>query len=138
MFLLDTNIVSELTKPRPSSAVLSWLSKQSDTALSVITLQELTYGAELAVEPKRGLYREWVENLRGRADLRILPFDDAAALQTGRLLAQCRQRGRAVSAWDAQIAGIALSRTAVLVTRNMKDFEGLGIALLNPFDSLSE
>lgn len=147
IYLLDTNVISEFTKPRPHPALLRWSRSinPDDCFLSAITIGEMRYG----LERRRGdmAYAEQVEALAARlASMemlyapRILPFDRKAAHLWGEIYARYPHAPIAV---DAQIAAIALANQAVLVTRD-RDFSdlasiiapfGLTLRLLNPFDS---
>lgn len=137
MVLLDTNVISELSKERPNSGVAAWFLKQLPDELSTttITLAEVLYGLELLPHGKRRqrlteLSQAIFETaLRGRR----LPFDDAAARHYAALLAARRRKGAPMAQLDAQIAAIALAAGATLATRNVADFEGCGVRLIDPW-----
>ncbi len=137
MILLDTNILSELMRPAPSPAVMSWLAAQPAASLfiSAVTEAELRYGVMLLPEGRRraelmtALEAMLAEDFAGR----ILPFDSAAALAFAAIAASRRQAGKPVSQFDAQIAAIAQSRGAELATRNVADFEECGVEIINPW-----
>ncbi len=139
MILLDTNIVSELMRPAPSQAVMSWLAAQPAASLfiSAVTEAELRYGVMLLPEGRKraelvaAIEGMLAEDFAGR----ILPFDSAAALAFAGIAATRRQAGRPISQFDAQIAAIAHSRGAELATRNVADFEGCGVEIINPWES---
>lgn len=138
-FLLDTNIPSEIGKPVPQPSVLRWLGtvEETQTFLSVVSLGEMRKGCEL-LEPgsKRRLQLErWLENdvhkwLAGR----ILPVTEAIADRWGKLEAQRQRLGLPLNTADGQIAATAIEHGLTLVTRNLKDFSGLGVTLLSPWD----
>lgn len=139
MFVLDTNVVSELMRPAPEPAVASWVAGLATATLflTAITEAELRFG--LAVMPpgrrRDGLAAglEWM--LRPGFANRILPFDSAAARAYAEIAAARRAAGRPVSYPDGQIAAIAHSRGMALATRNIRDFEDIGITLINPWTS---
>jgi predicted nucleic acid-binding protein len=139
MILLDTNIVSELMRPAPSQAVMSWLAAQPAASLfiSAVTEAELRYGVMLLPEGrKRAELVSAIEAMLAEdfAD-RILPFDSAAAMAFADISSSRRQAGCPISQFDALIAAIARSRGAELATRNVADFEGSGIEVINPWET---
>jgi hypothetical protein len=137
MIVLDTNVVSELMKSAPEPAVMAWIDAIPGAALflSAVTQAENLYGVALVPEGKRreGLAlaaRTAFETyFRGR----ILPFDSEAAEAFAALAAGRRRAGRPISHADAQIAAIARSRGAALATRNVPDFEGCGVEIVDPW-----
>ncbi len=137
MILLDTNVLSELMRATPSAAVEHWLSAQPGTSLfiSAITEAELRYGAALLPSGKRrsaliaAIHDMLEEDFVGR----ILPFDRGAAQAFATIAADRRGAGRPISQADAQIAAIARSRGASLATRNLPDFDGCGIEIIDPW-----
>lgn len=136
-FLLDTNVLSEVRRPQPDPNVLSWLDQVDEdrVSLSVISIAEIARGVALLERGKRKTeLAHWLEHeLPARFDGRVIAVDLPAALAWGRLLAETKRAGIALSVMDGWIAAIAESRGLTLVTRNTKDFENLGIALLNPW-----
>ena len=137
MILLDTNILSELMRPVPEKGVEQWLADQPDASvfISAITEAELRYGvALLPAGKRRSALTAVIEDMLGEDFTgRILPFDSAAAVAFAEIAATRRQAGRPIAQADAQIAAIARSRGAALATRNVPDFEGCGIELVNPW-----
>lgn len=141
MILLDTNILSELMRAAPEAAVEQWLADQpvASVFISAITEAELRYGLALMPPGKRrSALAVEIENMLGEDfSGRILPFDSPAAVAFAEIAAERRQAGRPISQADAQIAAIARSRGAALATRNVPDFEGCGVEVINPWSSAS-
>jgi toxin FitB len=137
MILLDTNVVSELMRPRPAAVVESWVGGQPVAAMfiSAITEAELRYGLALLPEGRRQrrLLAQAEAMLGEDFAGRILPFDSAAAAAYAPIAAARRLAGRPMSQADAQIAAIAASRGAAIATRNVSDFAGCGLAVLDPW-----
>lgn len=135
-YLLDTNILSNVTKPAPSQALTDWLADQIDTDLfiSTLSLAEIHRGIlEKPAGKKRRELEEWFGGAEGPQQLfrsRILGFDERAALVWGRLMAEGTRAGRPRSALDMQIAAIAQVNDCLLVTDNEKHFAG--IKIFNP------
>jgi hypothetical protein len=138
MILLDTNILSELMRAAPEAAVEQWLADQpaASVFISAITEAELRYGLALMPPGKRrSALAVEIENMLGEDfSGRILPFDSPAAIAFAEIAAERRQAGRPISQADAQIAAIARSRGAALATRNVPDFEGCGVEIINPWN----
>jgi hypothetical protein len=138
-YLLDTNIISNATRPRPSPALTAWLSGQADTDLYIasLTLAEVRRGVlEKPAGRKRQELEWWFAGPEGPPALfagRVLPFDEPAALVWARLMAEGTAKGRPRSALDMVIAAVAEANDCVLVSDNEKDFAGLPI--LNPMRS---
>lgn len=136
-FLLDTNVVSEWTKPRPNAGVIAWLSEVDEdrTFLSVITLTELRYGIEhLPANGRKKRLQEWLElELPLRFEGRVLPIDPVIADTCGRLVAQGEDVGRRIEAIDALIAATAEVHGLTVVTRNVSDFRFTTQSVLNPW-----
>lgn len=132
-FLLDTNVISEVVKPRPNPAVVAWLEGRESIVLCAITIEELTYGIERAKGKGRESLREWFADLM-EAEPRIVPISAEVAATAGRLRAQREAVGRRVAQADMLVAAAALTEGLVLATRNVADFERCGLALFNPFE----
>lgn len=142
IYLLDTNIVSETSKPRPNSEVVAWLESVSirDTALSVITLGEIERG--LINTPdliRRQRLETWYrrELLPEFAD-QILDVTHSVMTEWARLVQTARSAGQTPGALDALIAATASAHGLTIVTRNTKHFEVLGVPTLNPCQEESE
>jgi len=137
MIILDTNVLSELMRPKPSSKVVDWVGKQTaaEVFTTAITEAEIFYGIELLAKGKRR------EQLLAAADAifsedlaaRVLGFESDAARVFSQIAAQRRALGKPISHEDAQIAAIARLRKAKLATRNVADFADCGIDVVNPW-----
>ena len=138
MFVLDTNVVSELMLDRPNSAVLHWLDDrlERDLFVTAVTQAEVLTGIALSPPGKRrqGLAAAADRAFRGMFRDRVLPFDRSAAQAYAGIAAARRRAGRPISQADCQIAAIAVSRGGTVVTRNVRDFEGIAIAVVNPWE----
>jgi predicted nucleic acid-binding protein len=136
-FLLDTNVLSELTRPKSEPQVENWLNTADDERLflSVISLGEIFKGLTILPESKRRQYlRQWVEEtMRPWFDGRMLPVSERIAERWGILAGECQLKGRGLSVADGLIAATALEHDLTLVTRNVRDFAYLGIDILNPW-----
>ncbi len=133
-FLLDTSVVSELTRKRPSPKVLDWFRSvpPTDLFLSVVTLGEIRKGIELkrAVNPAEAApFEAWLQTLVLRYRSRILAFDEEAADRWGRIMAS----HPAVPVEDGQLAATAIRHGLTLVTRNVRHVAPMGVAHLDPF-----
>lgn len=139
MVILDTNIVSELTGANPNPVVFAWASVVPMEHLHLCTpvVAEIAYGAERQfIRTGSPRHRRNLENMiSARFVGRILPFSLQAAVFAGRFRAIRERAGRPVSAMDMAIAGIAAANNAALATRNVRDFEGLDLKLINPFEA---
>ncbi len=136
-FLLDTNVVSEWTKPRPNAGLVRWLAEvdENEVFLSVVTFAELRHGIErLPAGARRRRLDEWLRSeLPLRFEARIVRVDGAIADEWGRLVARRDAQGRTIHAMDALIAATAQVHGLTLVTRNTADFELSVKSLLNPW-----
>ena len=140
MLVLDTNVASELMRPAPASEVANWISERDATEmfLTAVSEAELLYG--IAIIPA-GRRRDMLAAAMTRwLDLgfseRILPFDSSAARAYAEIASEKRLAGRPIGEADCQIAAISRSRGAVLVTRNVRDFEGTGVDVVNPWSAV--
>jgi predicted nucleic acid-binding protein len=132
MYLLDTNVVSELRKPKPHGAVRAWFEAIEDTQLhlSAVTIGEIQVGIELTCEQDKAKAMEiqaWLEMVAGSYN--VLPMDAPAF----RVWAQLMHRKSDTVYEDAMIAATAKVHGLTVVTRNVADFKSFGVPLLNPF-----
>lgn len=132
--LCDTNILSELARSRPHPNVLTWSEQITVIALSVITLEEITYG--LAAKPNARI-QSWFEQFL-QDNCQVLPITEAIASQAGSLRGNLQTQGKPRTQADMMIAATAQIHQLVLVTRNTRDFEDCGISLFNPFEDSNE
>jgi predicted nucleic acid-binding protein len=139
-FLLDTNCISELVRPRPDRRVLEWLDDADEDVLflSVLTLGEIRRGvAGLPQGKRRAQLESWLQTeLPTRFSQRILPVDAAVADRWGPLTADAKRRGRTLSSVDAWIAATALHHNLTLVSRNVSNFAETPLPVLNLWDHL--
>jgi predicted nucleic acid-binding protein len=139
MILLDTNVVSEPHRPTPDRAVQDWLNRQpaQDLFLCTPVLAELRYGFErLPSGARRNRLESWLQELEQQHFVdRILPFDQLAAHEFGRIMSRREKIGRPIKPLDALIAAIAVCHTAPIATRDTMNFADLGLELINPFEA---
>ncbi len=134
-FLLDTNVISELVKPAPDKNVVEFLSTMDSAWLSIISLHELTYGLELLPKGKR--YAELNEKLRqllSEYSDWIIPVNQSEANQAALFRVQAKNQGRVIRLADALIAGTAKVHDLSVVSRNVDDFLGIDVEVVNPWD----
>lgn len=137
MIVLDTNVLSEALRPRPDVRVMAWMAAQPALALftTAITRSEVLYGVKLLPEGRRrnqlqqAVTAIFDEDFSGRT----LGFDNAAADAYADIAAGRKTAGQPISQFDAMIAAITLSRGARLATRNIKDYSGCGVELIDPW-----
>ncbi len=136
MIVLDTNVISELARPTPSVQVLAWVDAQDGVAITATTAAELLHGVARLPDGARksGLADAIREMLDGPLRDNVLAFDRDAASHYAEIVAAREAVGRPISIADAQIAAICRSRGATLGTRNVRDFESVGITVVNPWD----
>ena len=138
-FLLDTNVPSESWRAQPTANVAAWLRSQVKTAqfISVVTVGELRKGAMLLPPGAKRTRIEYSIEVLIPAWFgdRVLPVTQGIAERWGSLDAQRQQIGRPLGVVDGMIAATALERGLTVVTRNVKDFTGLGVAIFNPWDA---
>jgi toxin FitB len=139
MIVLDTNVLSEATRPTPLQRVLDWIAAQQAATLFTTTISEgeLLYGVATLPSGRRrsaleeALRRMLSEDFPGR----VLNFDRPAAREFAGIALARRRKGRPISTFDAQIAAIARAHGAAVATRNVDDFEGCGIDIIDPWNA---
>ena len=135
-FLLDTNVISETAKQRPQPAVLEFLTTQSDFWLPVVVIHELAYGIMILDEGRRrGQMTAWLSQTVADFSGRILPVDQQAAEFAASMRAEVHRDGGTLKVADALIAGTAMANDMMVVTRNVRDFNGLGVEIVNPWEA---
>jgi predicted nucleic acid-binding protein len=137
VIVLDTNVLSELMRPQPAAAVFAWVSAQPRTALHTTSVNkaEILYGIATLPEGRRRAALAAAAEAMFTDDFagRVLPFDEAAAVHYAEIVAGRRREGRPIEAFDAQIAATARVAGADIATRNVGDFAGCGLTLVNPW-----
>lgn len=137
MNILDTNVISELMKAEPDEAVEAWVASQPVDSLYItsITQAEILHGILLFPKGKRRQLLEGAADGMFAEDFgdRVLPFGPEAARPYAEIAASRRRAGRPISNFDAQIAAIARVHGASISTRNVDDFAGCGVKLVNPW-----
>jgi toxin FitB len=136
MIILDTNVVSELMRPEPAPGIASWVRARDRRELrtTTITLAEVRYGIARLPDGRRkqALLGAADEVFSAFAD-QILPFDTAAAEHYAVIASSRERAGKPIAGFDALIAAVCRSQGAVLATRNVSDFDGAGIELIDPW-----
>lgn len=136
MILVDTNVLSELTKPEPEDRVVTWLEvNELALAAPTIALAELRYGiARLPRGRRRSSLLQFWQTTRDRFRGRIFSFDERAAEMYGEVAAVAERAGRRLNVQDGQIAAIALVHGMTVATRNVGHFEATGVEIVNPWE----
>lgn len=134
-YLVDTNVLSELAKPKPEPLVVAWLrDHEPDLYLSTITVGELRRGIEsLPAGKRKTALQSWFTGLCKRMEGRILSFNTSTAHIWGQKMATWDKKGTPIPSLDSQIAATAYRHNLTVVTRNVSDFKNTGVKLFNPF-----
>ena len=130
VYLADTNVISELVKQTPDAAVMQWLQSVELMSISAVTIEEAHFG--LAWQPnarKLSLFNAIVRNLYA-----VYPITETIAQRVGMLRGQFQAQGIVRSAPDMLIAATAQEHLLVIATRNLRDFAGCGVQVVNPFE----
>lgn len=137
MLILDTNVLSEIMRPRPALEVAAWLARQPDDLLYTTAISQAEVLSGLAIMPEGRRRRELEAAARGifteDFEDRILPFDTDATAAYAEIVAARRRTGRPTAPLDLMIAAVAVSHNASVVTHDTKGFEGCGVTLVNPW-----
>ena len=135
-FLLDTNVISELVKPAPDQNVIDFLSTIESAWLSIISLHELTYGLKLLPEGnRRSELTEKLQQLLFEYSELVIPIDKPEAEFAALFRVQAKHQGRIIHLADSLIAGTAKAHNLTVATRNVDDFLGIDIDIINPWDN---
>ena len=138
MIVLDTNVVSELMRPKPAPVVLAWLRRQvaADLFTTAVTLAEVRYGiARLPDGHRKDVLSQAADQVFGAFPDQILPFDSGAARIYADLAASRERAGSPISGFDAQIAAVCRVHSAALGSRNVMDFRGTGVEVIDPWQT---
>lgn len=132
-YLVDANVLSEVTRPTPDSVVVDWLRRnERDLAVDPVILGEIRFGILLLPTSRRRRRLEsWFDDGVGR--IQCLPWEAATGMRWAQLLADLRRAGRAMPVKDSLIAATALTHDLTVVTRNRRDFEPAGVTIEDPF-----
>jgi predicted nucleic acid-binding protein len=139
VIVLDTNVLSELMRSQPAAAVFDWVAAQPRATLCTTSVNkaEILYGIAALPEGRRRAALAAAAEAMFTDDFagRVLPFDEEAAVHYADIVAARRREGRPIEAFDAQIAATARAAGAELATRDVADFAGCSLALVNPWES---
>jgi len=131
-YLLDTNVISELARKKPSPSVLEFFESLDEITLSVITIEEIEFGIERVPTNQRKYLWKWWSALLSLPPV-VLGVDEKVAKLAGNLRAKQESKGKSRTQADMLIAATAITNGLILVTRNTKDFSECGVSVLNPF-----
>ncbi len=140
MIIVDTNVVSELMRANPDSTVLAWFAANTADTLFLTSISEAELRTGAAILPAGQRRDQLVGAIEAMMDQdfagRILPFDSPAARTYAEIATARRTAGKPIMDADCQIAAIARACGAAIATRNVKDFEGCGIDVINPWNAV--
>jgi len=139
VIVLDTNVLSELMRPAPAERVVRWVAAQPATSLytTSITQAEILHGILLLPRGRRRTTLQAAAEAMFNEDFdgRVLPFGSQSAVIYASIAVERRRAGRPISQFDAQIAAISRSAGAAIATRNVSDYEGCGVTVINPWQA---
>ena len=132
--LLDTNVVSELARPNPESAVITFLKRETTAHISVVTLHELVFGAKLVSDSsKRKRLLDWIGLIEDQYQNSLIPVSREIARMAADFRADQQRHGRILHIEDALIAATAAVHSLTLVTRNTRDFVSIDVQSVDPW-----
>ena len=138
-FLLDTNCISELVRPKPDPRVMEWMEAADEGMLylSVLTFGEIRKGLAGLAQGKRRTHLEtWLQvELQARFAGRVVPIDAAIADRWGLIASEAKRRGKSLSVIDGLLAATALHQNLTVVSRNVSDFTNAQVQVLNPWEA---
>lgn len=135
-FLLDTNVISETTRPNPEANVIRWIAGLPSITLPAVGVYEIASGIQrLPTSKKREFLEDWFSELLA-SDCEVLPFDRDAAVICALLETEARHRRRTIELRDLLILAIAKSRNLGVATRNVSHFRGFDVAVYDPFSDV--
>jgi len=136
-YLLDTNVVSEVMRSVPNAQVAAFIDEHAELWLSSIVIHEIEIGIQLLAESqRRDRYQRHIQQIITEFEDRILPLDSAGAKWAASFRAQSKRYGKTLDFADALVAGTAMSHNLIVATRNIRDFEGLNVMAVNPWDNM--
>lgn len=137
MIFIDTNVISETLRKDPSRRVLDWLATHDqELAIPTVTIAEIAFGiARIRPDERSQRLQQGLEAWRARFSDRIFPFTEEAALLYGDLMGEAARRGSALSVPDGMIAAVALANRGSLASRNVRDFLGVPVEVIDPWSS---
>ena len=136
MIVVDTNVISELMRPAPNATVVRWARAHShrDVYTTSVSLAEIRYGIErLDAGRRKQLFTSAADEIFATFAEYVLPFDRAAAVAYAAIVSARERTGLPIDGFDAQIAAICRTHSATLATRNVRDFAGTGIDIIDPW-----
>jgi predicted nucleic acid-binding protein len=131
--LFDTSVISELARQRPDARVVAFVEATPRVLVSVILFHELSYGFESANREQKLRLAAFLAAMRDRFGPRAIPVDVGIAETAGRLRALLKGQGRVLTVSDSLIAATALAKAVPVATRNVKDYQGINLPLIDPF-----